>query len=114
MTRKGLTSIVQTCYHDSTSTTRGEEKARFDDGKDGKAASALEDRARDDLISGDQLRADCAARAIQTPSRPLLALSTKLLTGRMLWMKRMDVRHPRTDVCCLCTLFRKGLGKRID
>jgi len=58
LTGKGLTSIVQTSYHDSTSTTRREEEARLDDGKDGKPASALKDRARDDLVSsGDQLKA---------------------------------------------------------
>lgn len=86
MTGKGLTSIVQTSNHDSTSTTRREEEARLDDGKDGKPASALKDRARDDLVSsGDQLKAGYGTRTIQTPSRPLLPLSTKLLTGKMLW-----------------------------
>jgi hypothetical protein len=53
LTEKGLTSVVQTCNHDSTSTARGEEKARLYDGEDGKTASALKDRAGDDLINGD-------------------------------------------------------------
>jgi hypothetical protein len=49
--KRELTSIVETCDDDSTSTTGGKEEARFDDGEDGKPTGALEYIARDDLVS---------------------------------------------------------------
>jgi len=63
MAKVGLTSILQTGNHNSASTACGEEEARFDDGEDSKATCALEDRARDDLISeGEPRGSSCSNR----------------------------------------------------
>jgi len=48
--REGLTSIVQTRNHNSSSTARGEKEACLDDGEDSKTTRTLEDRARNDLV----------------------------------------------------------------
>ena len=54
--KRELTSIVETCDDDSTSTTSGKEEARFDNGEDGETACAFEYITRDDLISKSWFR----------------------------------------------------------